>query len=336
MKKFISIGEALIDFIPNIKGEKLKNVDGFKRVAGGAPSNVAGAVAKLGGNSIVLTKLGNDSFGDYIVDTLNECNINTEYIKRTDEFDTSLAFVSLTNDGDREFKFYRKTAADLQYSEDDIPENILENTGIIHFCSVDLVESPMKNAHKKLIRMAKDKNVLVSFDPNLRFMLWDDKDELRKTVNEFIKYADILKISDDELEFITGKNDIKDALPELFSFGCSMVIYTLGADGAKLYLKDSFMKKYIKAGGYKVDVVDTTGAGDSFIGAFLYRILKSEHDINDILYDDLKEYLDFSNLYAASVTTKPGALASMVSIDELEILKDKINDTDNKTEIVYI
>ena len=215
--KLCGIGEALIDFIPDVKGERLKDVPSFTRVAGGAPANVIGAVTKLGIPSKMLTKLGDDPFGDYIIDVLNDAGIDTSNIERDQEGETALAFVSLAADGNRDFKFYRKNSADLRYSVDDIPEDILDDCGMIHFCSVDLVESPMKEAHKKLIDMAIEQGVKVSFDPNLRFSLWDDLDALKKTVNDFIPYADIIKISDEELEFITGKTDIKYAGSDLLS-----------------------------------------------------------------------------------------------------------------------
>ena len=209
--KLCGIGEALIDFIPEVKGQRLKDVPSFKRVAGGAPANVVGAVTKLSIPSKFLTKLGDDPFGDYIVEVLDEAGIDTSNIARDKEGETALAFVSLASDGNRDFKFYRKNSADLRYSVEDIPTDILNDCGMIHFCSVDLVESPMKEAHKKLIDMAIAQNVKVSFDPNLRFSLWDDLDQLKETVNDFLKYADIIKISDEELEFITGHTDIKDA-----------------------------------------------------------------------------------------------------------------------------
>lgn len=314
--RLCGIGEALIDFIPDVKGQRLKDVPSFTRVAGGAPANVIGAVTKLGIPSKMLTKLGDDPFGDYIIDVLNEAGIDTSNIERDQEGETALAFVSLAADGNRDFKFYRKNSADLRYSVDDIPDDILDDCGMIHFCSVDLVESPMKEAHKKLIDMAIEKGVKVSFDPNLRFSLWDDLDALKKTVNDFIPYADIIKISDEELEFITGKTDIKDAAPELLSAGRGKyVIYTKGADGAEIYTKDGM----VEAPGYSIEVRDTTGAGDSFIGAFLFCILRDEvEDLNSVSKDKLYEYLDFANAYAANTSTKEGALAAMAAMDEIQ------------------
>lgn len=313
--RLCGIGEALIDFIPDVKGQRLKDVPSFTRVAGGAPANVIGAVTKLGIPSKMLTKLGDDPFGDYIIDVLNDAGIDTSNIERDQEGETALAFVSLAADGNRDFKFYRKNSADLRYSVDDIPEDILDDCGMIHFCSVDLVESPMKEAHKKLIDMAIEKGVKVSFDPNLRFSLWDDLDALKNTVNDFIPYADIVKISDEELEFITGKTDIKDAVPEILSGRTKYVIYTKGADGAEIYTKDGM----VEAPGYSIEVRDTTGAGDSFIGAFLFCILRDEvEDLDSVSKDKLHEYLDFSNAYAANTSTKEGALAAMATMDEIE------------------
>lgn len=314
-RKLCGIGEALIDFIPEVKGQRLKDVPSFTRVAGGAPANVVGAVTKLGIPSKFLTKLGDDPFGDYIIEVLDEAGIDTSYIKRDKEAETALAFVSLAADGNRDFKFYRKNSADLRYSGYDIEPDVLDDCGMIHFCSVDLVQSPMKDAHKKLIDMANGKDVLVSFDPNLRFSLWDDLQELKETVNEFLPFADIVKISDEELEFITGHTDIKEAVSDLLNGRTKYVIYTKGKDGAEIYTKNGMAQ----APGYTIDVRDTTGAGDSFIGAFLYQLLRDDvRDLDGVDFDTLRDYLDFANAYAACTTTKEGALAAMATAEELD------------------
>lgn len=186
---------------------------------------------------------------------------------------------------------------------------------MIHFCSVDLVESPMKEAHKRLIQMAMEKNVLISFDPNLRFSLWNDLNQLKETVNEFIPYADILKISDEELEFITGYANTEEAIPKLLRGRVKYVIYTKGKDGAQLYSKNGM----VEAPGYSVQVKDTTGAGDSFIGAFLYCILRDEiEDLTSVDDKTLIEYLKYANAYGAYTTTKEGALAAMATREEME------------------
>lgn len=315
MKTLCAIGEALIDFIPEEKGKRLKDVVNFKRVAGGAPANVAGAVAKLGGDAVFLTMLGRDSFGDYIIDCLQKCRIDTSFIRQSDEYDTSLAFVSLAQDGNRDFKFYRRTAADLQFNENDVTEAMLDHCGFVHFCSVSLVESPMKYAHKKLVEMAIERQINICFDPNLRLSLWDDEKLLKATIQEFIPYANILKISDEEVLFITGCEDIEDALPALFAHRCELVIYTMGKDGVTLFTNDG---RKLHVPGYQVDVIDTTGAGDSFIGAFLSCVLHDEKPLLSYCDDELQTFLRFSNAYAAYTTTKEGALDAMADRDEIE------------------
>lgn len=318
MKQLVTIGEALIDFIPETKGQRLKDVASFRRVAGGAPANVAGSVARLGGKSCLLSALGRDAFGDYIIDCLKESGIDTQYIVRNDAADTSLAFVSLAADGNRDFKFYRRTAADLQFQPEQIPQNVLKNAGAIHFCSVDLVESPMKQAHRRLIEMAREEGVIISFDPNLRLSLWEDEQALKKSVREFLPYADIIKLSDEELEFITGKTEIEEALDDLLQGEVKLVLYTKGKDGAVLYRG----KEKVMVEGHAVTVRDTTGAGDSFIGAFLYMLLKDEvSDLFSPSLSKLQEYLYVANAYAACTTTKEGALASLADQAEFEAFK---------------
>lgn len=313
--KLCAIGEALIDFIPNQKGQRLKDVQSFTRVAGGAPANVAGAVTKLGIPSKFLTKLGADSFGDYIEEVFAKAGIDTSQVKRDEEGETALAFVSLGQDGNRDFKFYRKNSADLRFAPEDIAEDVLNDCGMIHFCSVDLIESPMKEAHRKLIQMAVERGKLVSFDPNLRFSLWDDLESLKKTVNEFMEYADIIKISDEELEFITGYTKMEDALEKLFSHRAKYIVYTMGGDGAAVYTRQG----KVAVPGYRVAVRDTTGAGDSFIGAFLYRLLKDRvKDLEAVKEDNLKAYLKFANAYAAYTVTREGALDAMAWADEMD------------------
>lgn len=315
MKKLCAIGEALIDFIPEKKGERLKDVPRFKRVAGGAPANVAASVARLGGSSKFITQLGQDAFGEHILEVFQTVGIDTTDIVFTKDANTALAFVSLAADGNRDFLFYRKDCADMRLEPRNIKETALQEVGILHFCSVDLVESPMKQSHKKLIQMAKQQQVLVSFDPNVRLNLWDQEEACKEAILEFLPYADIIKISDEELAFISGYSTIEEALPFFFQHGAQLLVYTMGKDGAAVYRKDG---SRVCADGYGVEVRDTTGAGDSFIGAFLYRLLEAEQwDLSLIDEGTLKDYLQFANLYAAHTTTKEGAIDAMATKEEL-------------------
>ena len=311
MNKLITIGEALIDFIPN-KVDDLKNVESFKRVAGGAPANVAACVASLGKESILLTKLGKDAFGDHIIEVLSSINVNVNYIKRTSEANTGLAFVSLNEDGNREFVFYRKPSSDLLFSETEIDESIFNPNDILHFCSVDLVESPMKKAHLKAIKTAIDKNSIVCFDPNLRYSLWESKEELINVVNEFIPYAHILKLSDEELFDITSIEDSELAIKSLFRGNVKIVIYTLGKDGALVYTKDNMFSH----DGFIVKAIDTTGCGDGFIGAVIYKMLGT--DLNEIEYLDYKEIIEFGNAVGAMIALKEGVIPNMPTAESVK------------------
>ena len=316
MKKVISIGEALIDFIPNKKGCELKDVVGFERVVGGAPANVSAVVAKLGGKSSFISKLGKDAFGDHIIEILKKVNVNADYISRTDKANTGLAFVSLKEDGNRDFSFYRNPSADMLLEESEVKREWFKECHSLHFCSVDLIESPMKYAHKKAIEFALENNSIISFDPNVRLPLWDSKESCRDAILEFLHLAHIVKISDEELEFITGYDSMENAKSVLFNGNVKLVLFTKGKDGAEAYTRD----KVVKISGDVVEAIDTTGAGDSFIGSFLFKLLKDDvnlEQLNNISLEKLKEYLTFSNYYAAYSTTKKGAISSYATLDEI-------------------
>ena len=320
MYKIITIGEALIDFIPNQKGCQLKEVNGFDRVAGGAPANVAAAVAKLSGDAYFISQLGKDAFGDHIVDVLKSANVNTEYVLRTSEANTGLAFVSLKEDGNRDFLFYRNPSADMLLNEEQIKEEWFNECRILHFCSVDLVESPMKYAHKKAIEYASKNNAIISFDPNVRLPLWNNPNECKNVIREFLPLTNIVKISDEELEFITDISDEQEALKSLFVGNVKVVVYTKGPDGACFITKKENKLNSIEQKGIKVNVIDTTGAGDSFIGSFLYQLGYNQiliQDLENIDENTVKSMIGFSNKYAADTTTKKGAIAAMSTLEEI-------------------
>lgn len=317
-KKIIAIGEALIDFIPDKTGCSFSEVTAFSPKTGGAPANVCGAFSRLGGSSMMITQLGNDPFGKKIADELKYSGIDTSAIRFTDEANTALAFVSLEKDGNRTFSFYRKPSADMLLSPNQIDEKWFDDAYALHFCSVSLGDFPMKDAHIRAIDIAKNKGMLVSFDPNLRFPLWNDREKLYSRVNEFIPMCDILKISDEELEFITGKTDIDKAVPELLDRGVKLIIYTCGKNGAYAYTN------HIKvcASAEKVKAVDTTGAGDGFIGSFLWKLQNLGINSENIIYTDetkLRKCLEFSNRFCAISVQSEGAIASYPSIEQLQI-----------------
>lgn len=309
----IAIGEALIDFIPDKTGCDFESVTAFSPKMGGAPANVCGAFSVLGGKSKIITQLGDDPFGRKLEKELKTFGIDTSFISFTDKANTALAFVSLENNGNRTFSFYRNPSADMLFDEKQITENMFEDAYVLHFCSVSLGGFPMKGAHRKAIEMAAQKDAIISFDPNLRFPLWKSRKELFKTVHEFIPLSDIIKISDEELEFITGEKKIEKALPQLFTGNVKLVIYTCGSKGAYAYTRTE--KAFSPC--EKVKAVDTTGAGDGFIGSFLFGLKmmeKTKEALEKITKPELEKILHFSNQFCGESVKHNGAISSYKKI----------------------
>ncbi|WP_315078138.1 carbohydrate kinase [uncultured Clostridium sp.] len=317
MAKLYAIGEVLIDFISNQKQCKLKDVAMFEKAFGGAPANVAIAVARYGGDASMITQVGEDAFGDFLIETLASNGVNTSYIKRTTEANTGLAFVSVQANGERDFSFFRNPSADLLLKPTDIKKDWFERGDYLHFCSVDLVESPMKEAHKQTIRYVKEKNGLISFDPNVRLSLWDDPNACKEAIQEFLPFADIVKISDEELTFITGEESEEKALESLFVGDVKIVVYTKGANGAMVLTKE----KSFQHPGYRVEVEDTTGAGDAFIGSFLYKLIShkvTKEQLISFIHENAHDVLSFSNAGGALTTSGRGAIGALPTREQVE------------------
>lgn len=315
MRRVYTIGELLIDFFPNEIGVPLKEVSGFTKQPGGAPANVAVTVSRLGGKASFIGKLGQDAFGDYLADVLEQNQVDSSHLFRTAEANTALAFVSLQENGEREFSFYRNPSADMLLDKEELRNVVFTSEDILHFCSVDLIEAPVKYAHLEALEKMKQAGGTVVFDPNVRLNLWPDPEMLKRTVQEFLPYADILKISDDELAFITGLDSQEAGIAQLLEAGPTMLIYTKGGDGADIYFKG----EQASVAGIRVKAVDTTGAGDSFIGAFLYQIAQ-QTEWQDCSLDQIREMGVFANRVAALVTTRPGGMQSIPTLQEVQNL----------------
>lgn len=312
-----AIGEALIDFIPDKKGCEFYEITGFKPALGGAPANVCGAFSKLGGTSEMITQLGDDPFGLKIARELKEYGIGTQHISFTDKANTCLAFVSLAKDGNRTFSFYRNPSADMLFAPEQVKKEWFADAYALHYCSVSLTDTPMKKAHRAAINYAAQSGALISFDPNLRFPLWHDKNELKAVVNEFIPESDVIKISDEEVGFITGEEDIEKALPKLFRGKVKLVLFTCGSGGAWAFTKST--RAFAPASG--TNVIDTTGAGDAFTGSFLYSLYADSvtaDKLNELTQETLEKYLKFSNKYCGISIQNKGALPSYPNRDEME------------------
>ena len=317
-----AIGEALIDFIPDKSGCAFDEVTAFAPKIGGAPANVCAAFSRLGGSSRMLTQLGDDPFGHKIIHELNTVGVDTSRISMTDKANTALAFVSLEENGNRMFSFYRKPSADMLYEAESVKEEYFDDVFALHFCSVDIGDFPMKQAHRKAIEIMRKRGGIVSFDPNLRFNLWDCRDSLQSAVREFVPFSDIVKISEDELSFVTGADDITEGTRYLFEQGVKLVMYTCGGAGA--YAFTPSVNAYADA--YKVKAVDTTGAGDGFTGAFLWKLkgLCPEREaLTTLSRESLIECLEFANRFCAVSVQRKGAISSYPTTEEMINIKLK-------------
>ena len=314
MKKVVAIGELLIDFVPQQKGCALDEVTHFERVAGGAPANVAAAVARLGGNAAMISQVGEDAFGTHIFKVLRANGVDTSYVFRTGRANTGLAFVSLDAAGNREFSFFRNPSADLFLEEGQIAPDMFTECAALHFCSVDLVDWPVRAAHRRAVALAKQAGALISFDPNVRLPLWSSPADCQAAIREFLPSADLVKLSDDEVEFVTGCTDERAAAEKLFGMGCRLLIVTRGAAGSAAYTPhaEGFAETI------RVPVTDTTGAGDSFIGSFLYQLTRdgvAADGLGKLTEQQLTDYLVFSAQYASLTVQHKGAV--MATMDEL-------------------
>lgn len=315
MSKLICIGELIIDF-QSVGTASLVDTKQFVRNAGGAPANVCVQAKKLNVESIYLSQVGNDSFGQFLINTLNDLAINTSYIFKSPDYDTSLAFVSFGADGEREFSFYRRTAADLHFNEKLFSNVEFNENDILEFGSVALGTKENQAVHLELIERARKNNAFIAFDPNLRFNLWDDLQELKAVCYDFMKLADVIKVGEDELEFITGKQ-IEAGVKEVLSYQAKLVLVTKGSKGATLYLKNG---KVFNNYGYTVNAVDTTGAGDATFGGFLATLIKNNMSYLN-LNDDTFDYqgaVDFACVCGAYTTTGYGAIPAIGDEKTLE------------------
>ena len=315
MAKLISIGEALIDQVK--QGVKL-----IGRFTGGAPTNVAAMVAKLGQSSVLLTKIGDDDEGKMILETLRQLGVDTNHIKVTDAHDTTVAKVQVDKKGQRTFTFDRRNAADLFLTKEDIDPSLFESGDILHFGSVNLVPSLSRKAHEFAIDTAKKNDLMLSFDPNLRFNLWPNPLALREAVKEFMIGVNIFKVTEEELNFIFPDMSIESAIEKVFQAKITWLILSKGDQGLVAY---QAKQKPIVIKGNKVKVVDTTGAGDALIGALLTKLLAAGISKSKLASSALKmkDYLTYANAVAALSTTKSGAIESFPSQDDLKKAKIK-------------
>lgn len=309
----IALGELLIDFTMNGQSEQGNNM--FEACPGGAPCNVLALLNKMGKKTAFLGKVGQDQFGTLLKNTITEAGIDSSMLVMDKSVNTTLAFVHTFPDGDREFSFYRNPGADMMLTEDEVDPAFIAQTKIFHFGTLSMTHDGVRAATKKAVQAAKEAGCLVSFDPNLRPPLWSSLDLAKEQMEYGFGVCDILKISDNEIQFVSGKEDYDEGIAYLQEkYHIPMILLTMGKAGSRAYYKGMRVERP----GFTVKAIETTGAGDTFCGSSLNYLV--EHGFDNLTEDQLGELLTFANAAAAIVTTKKGAIRSMPEREEVEAL----------------
>ena len=307
----IAIGELLIDFAPvSVDGE------GYPTVAanpGGAPANYLAALSKFGKSTALIGKVGNDAFGKLLLNTLETVGISTRGMIVDDESFTTLAFVTLDDKGDREFSFARKPGADTRISAEEVDKLMLNETKVLHFGTLSLTDEPARSATYEAVRYAKERGKLISFDPNLRRPLWKSMEEAKKQMLWGLEQADVIKISDEEVDFLFALDPVAGAEHILSAYGAKLVFVTCGADGCYCANHSSRIKVPGLSG---LKVVDTTGAGDIFGGSAMYKLLEIGKDPSELKSDELEQVCSFAVRMSGLSVTTSGAIPSIPDKDE--------------------
>jgi fructokinase len=314
MADVICLGELLIDFVPTVTPTTLIDAPAFKNAPGGAPANVAVGLARLGVRSAFMGKVGDDPFGHFLADTLAAAGVDVSALRFTAEARTALAFVSLRADGDREFLFYRHPSADMLLTPEEIDAAAIQGAQILHYGSISLISEPSRSATLRAIDVAREAGTLISCDPNLRLALWPDRAAARDGLLLAISHAQILKISDEELRFLTGSDDPAHARRELWHDRMMLMVVTLGAAGCVYFTAD--LEGVVA--GFSVEAIDATGAGDAFVAGLLHGLLADRSATAD--RGRLRDLCRFANAVAALVTTERGAIPAMPTADAVHQL----------------
>ena len=289
----------------------------FEACPGGAPCNVLALLNKMGKKTAFIGKVGKDQFGALLRDTITEAGIDASNLMVDENVNTTLAFVHTFPDGDREFSFYRNPGADMMLAADEVNPEVVKDTKVFHFGTLSMTHEGVREATKKAVETAKANGCLVSFDPNLRPPLWSSLDLAKEQMEYGFGKCDILKISDNEIQFVSGKEDYDEGIAYLQeTYNIPLILLTMGKDGSRAYYKGMRVERP----GFSVKAIETTGAGDTFCGSSLNYLV--DHDFENLTEEQLGEMLTFANAAAALVTTKKGAIKAMpVKEEVLELIQ---------------
>ena len=307
-----ALGELLIDFTEN--GKSAQGNPLLEANPGGAPCNVLAMLEKLGKKTAFIGKVGKDMFGEQLKTAVEEVGIDTRNLVMDEEVHTTLAFVHTYPDGDRDFSFYRNPGADMMLKKEEVDEDLIRGAKIFHFGTLSSTHEGVREATRYAIDVAKEAGCIVSFDPNLRPPLWKSLDEAKAEIEYGLSKCDILKISDNEVEFLFGTTDYDEGARLIREkYQIQLVLITLGKDGSRAYYKDLRVEV---PGFVQEHTIETTGAGDTFCANSLKYIL--EHGMEELTEENLKELLTFANAAASLITTRKGALRVMPTREEIK------------------
>ncbi|WP_233879767.1 aminoimidazole riboside kinase [Virgibacillus halodenitrificans] len=310
----ITLGETLIDFIPTDETNST-----YHKSPGGAPANVAVGVARLGGNSSFLGMVGDDVLGRFLQETLQFYHVNTEQLLFSKDHRTGIVFVTNRENGERSFDFYINPSADRFLEENHINREHLLRHRILHFGSISLISEPAEGATRAAVKLAKENGLLISYDPNLRLMLWDSKEEAKDRIISMLGEVDILKISEEELAFITDKKSVKEGLEMLEPYEIPVIFVTLGAEGC--YVKTMEGNRHVPA--MKVKAIDTTGAGDAFVSGVLYSVDQYASDLHALTLEEASRIAEFASVSGGLAASTKGAMTALPTKAEVESYLDR-------------
>lgn len=308
MNGVISLGEALIDFIPVDGENKL-----FEKNPGGAPANVAVGLSKLGTRTAFIGKVGKDALGRFLYDRLNDEGVNLNNMILTDQAKTALSIVTLDESGDRSFDFFGERSADRLLKKQEIDDELFGDYKIFHFGSISMIDEIGREATCYALELANERGMYVSYDPNLRKSLWKDLEKAKKIIKSVLGKVNILKVSSEEMKFLTGLEDISEGTEQIKDKNeLDIVLVTDGANGVYFYKNE-----LIHVPAQKVKAVDTTGAGDAFVAAFLNRINESEVALKNLSNKKLIKFCEFANYCSSLVVKKQGAMSKLPEKEEV-------------------
>ena len=310
MSDVICMGELLVEHVSTANNVSLAHSPGFIKAPGGAPANVAVALQRLGMQAGFVGKVGNDPFGEYLRESLAATGVNTDFLFVDREARTTAVYVAVWDDGRKDLCFYRNPGADMMLTAEEINDQIFTGARCFHYGSISFIDEPSASAQRKALQLARDKGLMVSYDPNYRPTLWPDQETAEKVIQQYFQYCHLAKISEEEWAVATGHEDLDAGIQAVLAKGVELLVISLGEKGAIATNGDY----RIELPGLEVDVVETTGAGDGFLGAIITELLPAREKTGSLASIDeeqVREALKIANAVGALTCKKPGAIPAL-------------------------